>query len=301
MDAGIVDVGQRVDGIEKCVVILTAVITFGACGDEVVRVEALDETRLLVNPLDKLCLVKRIIGKTSRLVGNLPGHEGRRFSVRFAGNSVGATYDEAHMIGSQCLGRIVEDESRDILHIFPPAVVAGHRRTVEVHHLARFFRTHHVTRIAHPIEVGSIAARPFPGIVEIKDGLHLTLLEFEHHIVETFEDGVVIDAGFRLEFGVDVRRDSFAAIAANEDADIVDANSLHVVKFLDQALSVAAQSCRTEDGSIPEVGAHIAVFLAALVELAVANGHKWRLFLRRSARSKESEEGEKEDGFFHSN
>ena len=146
------------------------------------------------------------------------------------------------MIGSQCLGRIVEDESRDILHIFPPTVIAGHRRTVEVHHLARFFRTHHVTRIAHPIEVGSIAARPFPGIVEIKDGLHLTFLEFEHHIVETFEDGVVIDAGFRLEFGVDVRRDSFAAIAANEDADIVDADSLHVVKFLDEALTVAPET-----------------------------------------------------------
>ena len=146
------------------------------------------------------------------------------------------------MIGSQCLGRIVEDESRDILHIFPPTIVTWHRRTVEVHHLARFFRTHHVTRIAHPIEVGSIATRPFPGIVEIKDGLHLTFLEFEHHVVETFENGVVIDAGFRLEFGVDVRRDSFAAITANEDADIVDADSLHIVKFLDEALTVAPET-----------------------------------------------------------
>src|SRR5699024_9345138 len=71
---------------------------------------------------------------------------------------------------------------------------------------------------------------------------------------------------------------------------------LQEVEFAVQARAVAARSLRAEDGSVPKVGPHVTVGLAAEQEPSVFDGYELRL---RGARCR-SQCGEKQnENLFH--
>ena len=109
-------------------------------------------------------------------------------------------------------------------------------------------------------------------VVEIEHGLHAALLKLGHEVVETVEDGVVVDAGGSLQHGHDVGGLVFFAVAAHEHAQVVDAGGLQQVELAGQALAVAASAFGGENGAVPEVGADVAVHGVADAEFAVGHG-----------------------------
>ena len=125
---------------------------------------------------------------------------------------------------------------------------------------------------AHPVEVCPVSSRPFPGVVEVEDGPHVAFLEFEHQIVESGKEGVVVYPRFGLQFWCDVRGYAVTSVTSDEHAHVVHADGFQMVEFAVQTFAVAAPSLTAQDGAIPEVGTHIAVFLVAEVEMSVAYG-----------------------------
>ena len=103
MDARIVDLWEGVDFLKQIHIDLTAILAFASCCHKMVRVDALDELRLFLNPLGKSSFCLCIAGKGTRLIGKLPRHDGRAFRIWLACHGVGARHDEASMVGSKFL------------------------------------------------------------------------------------------------------------------------------------------------------------------------------------------------------
>ena len=53
-----------------------------------------------------------------------------------------------------------------------------------------------------PFQVLTVAAAPFPGVVDVEDGLHVTLAKFHKVAVQAREEGVVVHSGSGLEGGL---------------------------------------------------------------------------------------------------
>ena len=90
VDADVVNLGEGMNLMEQFGVFFAAFEAFASCGDEVVRVEALDELSLCFDPLGEAGFRHGIAGEGTRFVGEFPGHDGRRLAVGLAGDGVGA-------------------------------------------------------------------------------------------------------------------------------------------------------------------------------------------------------------------
>ena len=75
---------------------------FAANRHKMVGIKRLDETRGLPYPFGKRTLA--LVGKRTRLIGNLPSHDGRRLRIRLSGDGIVTSYDIAHMLGCQSFG-----------------------------------------------------------------------------------------------------------------------------------------------------------------------------------------------------
>ena len=133
------------------------------------------------------------------------------------------------------------------------------------------------------LQVEAIAPTPFPGVVQVEHCHHLSLPHFHEQVVKTGEDGIIIDAWGNLQGGLHLGLHSPLAIATHKDTQVIDAHGFEVVKFTDQSLTVSALSLTAEDGTIPEVGADIIIWLSVTEEPAVFHLYKWgRLPLGKS-------------------
>ena len=273
VDAGIVDAGQGVDGAEELHVLFAAVASLGTGSDEVVGVDGPYEARLAVNPFHELAFVQFVAVEGAGFVGNLPRHECGALAVGYSGVAVLSRNDEAGMSVGHCLRPFVEDEVRHMLCIFAVSVNTRNGCLAEMPCASIAFRiVRNVAFEAHPVEVCPVSSRPFPGVVEVEDGPHVAFLEFEHQIVESGKEGVVVYPRFGLQFWCDVRGYAVTSVTSDEHAHVVHADGFQMVEFAVQTFAVAAPSLTAQDGAIPEVGTHIAVFLVAEVEMSVAYG-----------------------------
>ena len=124
------------------------------------------------------------------------------------------------------------------------------------------------------LKIETIAATPFPRVVEVEHCNHVALAHLHKQIVETGKDSVVILARRPLQRGLYLGQNTFLAVAAHEDAEIVDADAFHEVELRKKTIAVAATTLRTENGTIPEVGAYIIIWLAVAHEMTIGNTHK---------------------------
>ena len=162
------------------------------CSDEVIRIEALYQFRLLVYPFHEFLLMERIIDKATWFVGYFPSHQRLAVLIWLSGVSVCPHHHLANVLISQSLCFVVDDEIGDILHILPPSVDARHWRLIEVFHLSCAVGTLHIAFESYPVEVSSVASRPFPSIIEIENGSHISFLQLHHEEVESCQYGVII-------------------------------------------------------------------------------------------------------------
>ncbi len=158
------------------------------------------------------------------------------------------------MVEGELTGGVGEHELAGIVYIFAVAVLGERCGSVTC-----------------PFEICAVAAAPFPGVVEIEHGFHVALLEFGKEVVESFKEGIVVDAGGCLEHRLYVRFKSFGTIAADEHAEVGETQLLEEVEFACEALAVAIL-LGAEYGAVPEVCADETVEGVADVEFAVAHG-----------------------------
>ena len=281
VDIAVVDIGIGADALIGRIVVLAAPRALTADGDEVVGVETADECRGLGQPFLKGG--QRLLAERPWLVAYLPRHDGGVVDILHPRVAVGALQDEAHIIVEELMGLGIGSILLDELHIGRVAILIG------------------PWSLSCPsmLKIEAISPTPLPGVVEIEHGHHIALAHLLKQEVETGEDGVVVDTWRHLQRRLHLGGDAPLAITAHEDAQVVDAHLLHVVEFLAQALTVAALSLATEDGTIPEVGAHVVVGLASALEMAIDHLDEWAwsLIVRTCAEC-ESHEKECKD-FLH--
>ena len=105
-----------------------------------------------------------------------------------------------------------------------------------------------------PLEIHAISARPFPCVVDVENGLHVSLAHLGKEVVEAPEDGVIIHARLLLERRADTCRDAVRTVTAHEDTEVGHTEGLERIKLSLKAFAIAAYTLAAEDGTIPEVG-----------------------------------------------
>ena len=70
-------------------------------------------------------------------------------------------------------------------------------------------------------EVETVTAGPLPGVIEIEHGFHVTLRHFGKQIIESVEDGIVIDTGGYLKRGFYLRFHSAFAVTAHQNTKVI--------------------------------------------------------------------------------
>ena len=81
-----------------------------------------------------------------------------------------------------------------------------------------------------PLEVLSVSAGPFPGVVDIQDRLHVALPQFNQEAVEADQQRVIVHAGGSLQGRFDAGIDAVGAITAHQYPEIVDAQSQQSIR-----------------------------------------------------------------------
>ena len=128
---------------------------------------------------------------------------------------------------------------------------------------------------ACPIEIGSVAARPLPGVVEIEHGPHVALAHLCHHEVETCEQRVVVLTRTGLQSGTNVVGEvGVCAFAAYKDAYVPDVKGAQRIQLHAEPLSIASLSLAAQNGCIPHVCANVGVRLVANEKASVPNGNE---------------------------
>ena len=164
------------------------------------------------------------------------------------------------MLGKECFRFVALHVLLHVFHVLGPSVN----------------RRNDCLTLACPLQIHGIAATPFPGIVQVEDGIHVTLVQLHHQVVQPGEDGIVVHTRFFLEGRLHFGRHTVAAVCSHQDAEIVHTDTFQVIQFLVQAFPVSAFPFRGEDGAIPEVGTHIIVRFSVADELSVFDADKIR-------------------------
>ena len=126
-------------------------------------------------------------------------------------------------------------------------------------------------------QIEAIDPTPFPGVVQIKHRHHLSLPHFHQQIVGSSQDRIVIDPRTYLQRRLHLGGHAALTVATHKDSQVVDAHPFHQVQFLNQTLAIASLTFRTQDSTIPEVGAYVIIGLTIFQEMTIANGHELRL------------------------
>ena len=101
VDVHVVDVRIGMDLLEESDVFLASVLSFASRRNQVVRVERTDECGCPAYPSGKGFFM--FGGESTRLVSDLPRHDGRVFRIFPMGISVGTGEDVFHVVGEQGL------------------------------------------------------------------------------------------------------------------------------------------------------------------------------------------------------
>ena len=108
-------------------------------------------------------------------------------------------------------------------------------------------------------EIEAVATTPLPGVIEIEHGYHLTLTHLHEKVVESGEDGVVIDARGFLQSRLHLGGDALLSIGTYEDSKIINTHGLEVVELADKPLTVSSLPFGAEDCTIPEICTYIVI------------------------------------------
>ena len=133
--------------------------------------------------------------------------------------------------------------------------------------------------LPHPslLQVITITATPFPGIVQIEHGQHLALAHLHQQIVETCKNRIIIHSRSLLQSRFHLSLYSSLAIRSYKNTKVVYTHRLHLVKFLAKTFTITTLSLRTENGTIPEIGPYIIIRFTITDKMSVLHFHKVRL------------------------
>ena len=243
-----------------------------------IRIDFLDQAGGLREPADESVADSRIFGKAARFVPDLPGKDGRILTVRLAGDGVGAADDGLQVVEKQLLGGFTYGELRHLLHERPVAV----------------FQRNEGRLAGGPFQILAITARPFPGIVQIQDCLHVPFPDFQEETVQTGQNRIIVHRRSLLQGRFDPGIHAVRTISAHEDAEIVDAQGLQGVQFADQTFEIAAFPFGGQDRSVPEIGSDVCIRLSVTDKLPVGNGNERKM---SGTTCHEQEEQRKDSGF----
>ena len=259
VDIAVVDILVSTDALPTAVVALTAPGALAADGDQVVGIQLTDQGGSLCQPPFKGR--QRLFRESTRLIADLPRHDGGIILIGDARITVRAGEDETHVVIEQLMRLLVRRILGHKAHVSGIAVLVGTRRLAG-------------TRM---LQVETIAPAPLPGVVQVEHRHHLTFAQLLHQEVETRQDGVVIHTGRHLQRRLHLRGHAPFAVRAHEDAQVVDADLLHQVEFLAEPLAVTALTLRAEDRPIPEIRTYVIIGLAVFFEMSVLHNHELRL------------------------
>jgi hypothetical protein len=235
-------------------------VALAAGGDQVARVQRLDQGRGLGDPAvvgGQVGDAERLAAARPGLVGQLPGHDRRVVAIGLAGHAADPADQGAQVVAEQVLGLGVAVEARGVVGERGPGV--GGVALLEP------------VAIAGPAQIGRHAARPVPEVVDVDHRLHAAPGHLGQHHVQALEQVLVIVLAGTAEGGGD-RHLGRRGLARAEDAQVGHAHGLQPVQLAAQSGPVAGHARRAQPGPVPEVRADEAIGLAAQTEAAVLGG-----------------------------
>ena len=266
VEVQVIDILVRMNALTHSHIALATPFSFAARSDHVVRVKRLNLCGHIKHPLLEGWEVP--LAEGTRLVANLPGEECRVLGILKAGVAVGSGDDMLDVAFEHGLGTIVLGI---LLHTLPIGIPAIDSRYGSL-------------ACPCPLEIDGVAARPFPRVVHVEHSHHIAFAQLGHQVVKPVENGVIIHAWCNLQRGLDLCRNTPFAIGSHEDAQVIDADTLHIIQFTSQTCTVASLSCGAKDGTVPEIGADKVVGLSVADKLPILHVNEGRcLRLRRFA------------------
>ena len=244
VDGHIVDVVAAVDPFHELHALLATHQAFVAGGNHVHRVDGLDERGGAVDEGHERIPDRRYVAEAAGLVGDLPGEDGG--GVLVSGNN------GADVVEEEFLRPGIGDESADELHVWAVALRPGVGGGA----------------FADPLEVGAVAAGPFPGVVEVEDRGHVAFLELLEEVSQSLEAFTVVFAGGLVPGRTDLGVLPALPVGHCEDAEIGHSERLQGVELRRKPCAALLRGC--EDGTVPEVGSDVVLGLSVADETAVA-------------------------------
>ena len=246
MRGRIVDLGKAVRLEVDVGALDRALQPLAAGGDEMVRVDRLDEARSAAHPVVESGEQLRGgfgIAAGTRLIGELPSHDGRIVAIGCAGHAVGSADDGAN-----------------------PVVIERHRLGVGVELRGRvregrpgMGRVVHVDIFAGDVpEIGHHPARPFPEVGQVEHGLHAPLAHFGKAIVEPVEQHRVPRVALAPETGLD-RVLERPLLRRSKHAQVCDAELQQRIQLAAEPVAISERSIRAKPGAVPHVRASEAI------------------------------------------
>ena len=174
MYIAVVYIGVSTDALVACYIVLAPPTALTSDTDKMVLVERAYQSTCLGEPFLKgrECL----LAEGTRLVAYLPRHDGGVFSIGTVCIAVGTANDKAHIVVEELVCLLAGSILRHEVHKGGVAVLVGARC------------------LPHPgmFEIESVAAAPFPRIVEIEHSHHFALAHLHEQVVESGKDGIVV-------------------------------------------------------------------------------------------------------------
>ena len=216
-----------------------------------VLIEWTDQLACLAQPF--LECRQLLLAEGTRLIAYLPWHDGWIVLIFFLCISIGSSKNETHVIIEELV-----------------SLITGSILSHEIHEcrIAILIRTWRLAQTCL-LQIIAVTAAPFPGIVEIEHSHHLAFAHLHQEIIETGKYGIIINARCFLQGRFHLGLHSTLAIGTHQDAQVVDAHLLHLVKFTAESFPVAALSLWAQDSAIPEVGAYIIIRFTITNEMSV--------------------------------
>ena len=124
------------------------------------------------------------------------------------------------------------------------------------------------------LQIEAVAPTPLPRVVQIEHCYHVALAHLHEQVIETSEDGIVVNTWFNLQRWFHLGLHATLTIGPHKDAQVVDAHTLHRIELGSQALAVATLSLRGEDSTIPEISAYIIIRFTVANEMTINDMNK---------------------------
>ena len=194
----IVYVGALSQSFEEMNVQLAAHPAFGSGRNRMTAIDAFDQGCAAPDKIHEGILILLFAAEAARFIGYLPGI-----------NCLGVleSFDnETKVVPIQLLRLFVDRELGNEVHILHITVSAG---------VGTF-------ACSRPLEVGAVAARPFPGIVQVDYGLHGPLLKFAQEAPDAVKQVLVVNSRGGLKCGADLNCCSVLTVSTCKNAKVGD-------------------------------------------------------------------------------